>query len=172
MGIGRRRFEEGKRRRSRRQLRRRNVSDNRDHGKGSLLQLADLRLDYRDLRTGGHLAAGTAGSNHRAPAVHRHVTRAFLLGRCGGQTWQAAGQDRRHRPKQDGGNRNGHANSAHNHQLGSLVATCREFSPCKANLTHDTGLRERLAVILVTSRSGLRHLKDATTMSNRTDDWQ
>jgi hypothetical protein len=169
MGIGWSRFEEGKRRRSRRQLRRRNVSLNRDDSQGSLLQLADLRLHCRDFRTRGRLAAGRAGSDHRAPAVHSHVTRACLLGRCGGQTWQDAGQDRRNRPKQDGGNRNGHANSAHNHLPCSLAATCKEFSPYRANLTHDTDLGERLAVILVTGRSGLRHLKDATTIlkSNR-----
>lgn len=60
--------------------------------------------------------------------MHRYVMGAFLLGWCGGQTWQEAGQNRCHRPKQDGTDRNGHTSSAHNRQsrlLGSDLQSIR-----------------------------------------------
>lgn len=136
------------------------MADNRDHSKDSVLQLVDGRLDCRDPRVGGHLAASTAGGDHRASAMHRHVAGAFLLGRCHGQTWQEASQDRRHRPKQDGTNRKRHTNSAHNQQSRLLGSDLQSVRTCNAELhqlAYSTDLREWVAVILITSGSSVSH---------------
>jgi hypothetical protein len=91
------------------------MSANRDDGKDTPLRLVNLRLNLGYFRTGGHPAAGTAGSDHRTSAMHRHVTGTFLIGRCGGQARQDASQDRRHSPKQDGTDRNASTSSTHSH---------------------------------------------------------
>jgi hypothetical protein len=91
------------------------MSANRDDGKDTPLRLVDLRLNLGYFRTGGHSAAGTTGSDRRAPAMHRHVAGTFLIGRCGGQARQDASQNRRQRPKQDGTDRNASTSSTHSH---------------------------------------------------------
>jgi hypothetical protein len=102
------------------------LTNRRDHDKETPLRLTDLRLDRRHFRTRGYLAAVAAGRYRRVPTMHGHLMGAFGLACCG-QAWQEAGQNRRHRPKQDGANRHGHANSAHSHQfelLGGFRKKC------------------------------------------------
>ena len=132
----------------------------RDDSKHAFLQLAAPRLDCRDFRTGGHLAASTTGSDHRAPAMHRHVARAFLLRWCDGKTWQEASQGRRYRPEQDGTNCNGHTASAHKYQVLTpqrRTAKMFCFAVVYPHLAYTTDLGECIAVILVTSRPSVSH---------------